>query len=121
MTVRGLPTTVCLLATLGVCAAGGGGAAAESGAGASAGSAAAMSAGGSTVGAATNSPASLPQSGGGGNGVGAGGDPSGAPELRGVVRPYSLRPIYFRRDQFKTTADCLAAAYSRRLPLEVCQ
>lgn len=59
----------------------------------------------------------------GGNGIGgidAGGDPSGATSLQGS-RPYSLRAIYFRRDQFKSTADCLTAAYTQRLPLEVCQ
>lgn len=38
-----------------------------------------------------------------------------------ATQPYSLRPIYFRRDQFKTTADCLTAAYDEGLPLEVCQ
>jgi hypothetical protein len=54
-------------------------------------------------------------------GVDAGGDPSGATALRGGPRPYSLRAIYFRRDQFKTTADCLTSAYTQRLPLEVCQ
>jgi hypothetical protein len=60
----------------------------------------------------------------GGNGVGgvdAGGDPSGATFPQGGARPYSLRAIYFRRDQFKSTADCLTAAYTQRLPLEVCQ
>jgi hypothetical protein len=59
--------------------------------------------------------------GGGGGGVDVGSDPSGATSLQGATRPYSLRAIYFRRDQFKTTADCLTAAYSQRLPLEVCQ
>ena len=38
-----------------------------------------------------------------------------------AARPYSLRAIYFRRDQFRSTADCLTAAYTQRLPLEVCQ
>ena len=36
-------------------------------------------------------------------------------------RAYQLRPVYFRRDAFKSTADCLTAAYTQRLPLEVCQ
>jgi hypothetical protein len=77
--------------------------------------------------AATNSAASAIHNGGIATGIGAaiggdaGGDPSGAAALRGGARPYSLRPIYFRRDQFKTAADCLAAANSQRLPLEVCQ
>ena len=59
--------------------------------------------------------------GGNGAGIDAGGDPSGAASLQGTVRPYSLRAIYFRRDQFRSTADCLTAAYTQRLPLEVCQ
>jgi len=58
--------------------------------------------------------------GGNGGGIEAGGDPSGATSLQGA-RPYSLRAIYFRRDQFRSTADCLTAAYTQRLPLEVCQ
>ena len=57
----------------------------------------------------------------GNGGIDAGGDPSGATSLQGAARPYSLRAIYFRRDQFKSTADCLTAAYTQRLPLEVCQ
>src|SRR5688572_14718959 len=55
-----------------------------------------------------------------GGGIDAGGDPSGATSLQGA-RPYSLRAIYFRRDQFRSPADCLTAAYTQRLPLEVCQ
>jgi hypothetical protein len=58
--------------------------------------------------------------GGNGSGVDAGGDPSGATSLQGA-RPYSLRAIYFRRDQFRSAADCLTAAYTQALPLEVCQ
>ena len=34
---------------------------------------------------------------------------------------YSLRGVYFRREWFPSTADCLTSAYARRLPLEVCQ
>jgi hypothetical protein len=182
MTLRGLPTAVCLLVALGtgttvhawtaehdanICAAGGGGGGGGSGGGGggsggggsgggggggsgagasagnsgnagSAGSAAATSVGVGTVGPATNSVAPTHHGGiatgigaaigsagngaaGGGVGVDAGGDPSGATSLQGAARPYSLRPIYFRRDQFKTTADCLTAAYGQGLPLEVCQ
>lgn len=55
----------------------------------------------------------------GGIGGDAGGDPSAA-TLQGT-RPYSLRAIYFRRGQFRSTSDCLTAAYTQRLPLEVCQ
>jgi hypothetical protein len=58
--------------------------------------------------------------GGIGGGIDAGGDPSGATLLQSA-RPYSLRAIYFRRDQFRSTSDCLTAAYTQRLPLEVCQ
>jgi hypothetical protein len=58
--------------------------------------------------------------GNGGGSIDAGGDPSGATSLQGA-RPYSLRAIYFRRDQFRSPADCLTAAYTQRLPLEVCQ
>ncbi len=109
MTLRRLRTAVCLLAVLSICttvlpawaadhdantcAAGGGGGGGGSGGG----------------GAGDAS-----------GGVDAGGDPSGATSLQGA-RPYSLRAIYFRRDQFRSTADCLTAAYTQRLPLEVCQ
>jgi hypothetical protein len=37
------------------------------------------------------------------------------------ARAYQLHAVYFRRDMFKSTADCLTAAYTQRLPLEVCQ
>jgi len=36
-------------------------------------------------------------------------------------RAYQLRAVYFRRDQFKSAADCLTAAYSQRLPLDLCR
>jgi hypothetical protein len=35
-------------------------------------------------------------------------------------RAYQLRAVYFRRDQFKSAADCLTAAYSQGLPLDLC-
>ncbi len=57
----------------------------------------------------------------GGIGVNAGDDQSGATAPQRAVQPYSLRAIYFRRDRFKSTADCLAAAHGQGLPLEVCQ
>jgi len=44
-----------------------------------------------------------------------------AAPLEAKARAYTLHPIYFRRDRFKTTADCLTAAYSQRLPLDVCR
>jgi hypothetical protein len=46
---------------------------------------------------------------------------SAATFLRRTSRPYSLRPLYFRREMFKSTADCLTTAYTQRLPLEVCR
>jgi len=36
-------------------------------------------------------------------------------------RLYSLHAIYFRREAFKSTADCLTAAYAQQLPLGVCE
>jgi hypothetical protein len=41
--------------------------------------------------------------------------------LQSPSRLYFLRAQYFRRELFKSTADCLTAAYTQRLPLEVCQ
>ena len=38
-----------------------------------------------------------------------------------TARPYSLRGIYFRRDMFSGTADCLTAAHAQHLPPELCQ
>jgi hypothetical protein len=38
-----------------------------------------------------------------------------------AARVYSLRGIYFKRDWFEGTADCLTAAHARGLPLEVCK
>jgi hypothetical protein len=54
-----------------------------------------------------------------GGGMGNGG--SQADSLMGRNRPYSLRAIYFRREQFKSTADCLTAAYTQHLPFELCR
>ena len=118
MTLRGLPIVVCLLMPFGICTtvsawtadheagiccgSGGGGAGGASGAG-----------NGSTGGNGGVD--------GGDIGIDAGGDPSGAPALQRAVRPYSLRAVYFRRDHFKSTADCLATAHGQGLPLEVCQ
>jgi hypothetical protein len=34
---------------------------------------------------------------------------------------YSLRGIDFNRRQFRTTADCLTAASTRNLPLDLCR
>jgi hypothetical protein len=38
-----------------------------------------------------------------------------------ATRTYSLRGVYFKRDQFRSVADCLTAAHAEGLPLEVCQ
>jgi len=37
------------------------------------------------------------------------------------ARAYSLRAIYFRRDLYKSSADCLTAAYTQQLPLDLCK
>ena len=115
MTLRGLPIVVCLAMVLGICTtvpvwaadheagiccgSGGPGAGGASGAG-----------NGSTGG-----------NGGGDIGIDAGSDPSGVTALQRAVRPYSVRAVYFRRDQFKSTADCLATAHGQGLPVEVCE
>jgi hypothetical protein len=44
-----------------------------------------------------------------------------SPAERERLRSYKLQPVYFRRDAFKTTADCMTAAYSQKLPLDVCR
>jgi hypothetical protein len=37
------------------------------------------------------------------------------------ARTFQLRPVYFRRDLFNSTADCLTAAHSQQLPLDLCR
>jgi len=37
------------------------------------------------------------------------------------ARTYSLHGVYFKREQFRSVADCLTAASAEGLPLEVCQ
>jgi hypothetical protein len=37
------------------------------------------------------------------------------------ARAYRLHPLYFQRDHFRSTADCLTAAYTQRLPFDVCR
>jgi len=44
-----------------------------------------------------------------------------AAPLQEKPRAYQLRAVYFGRDQFKSAADCLTAAYSQKLPLDVCR
>jgi hypothetical protein len=34
---------------------------------------------------------------------------------------YSVQGVYFSRGQFQSTADCMTAAYTRRLPLQLCK
>jgi hypothetical protein len=36
-------------------------------------------------------------------------------------RAFQLRAVYFRRELYKSTADCLTAAYTQRLPLDLCR
>jgi hypothetical protein len=37
------------------------------------------------------------------------------------TRTYSLRGVFFKREQFSSVADCLTAAHAEGLPLEVCK
>lgn len=71
--------------------------------------------GASANGAASGSP---------GNGTGFGDWSWGsfvAAAREGKVPSFQLHPVYFPRARYKTTADCLTAASSQRLPLEVCR
>jgi hypothetical protein len=38
-----------------------------------------------------------------------------------MSRAYQLRPVYFPRERYKSTADCLTAAHSQKLPLDLCR
>jgi hypothetical protein len=44
-----------------------------------------------------------------------------SPREQEKLRAFQLHPVYFRRDAFKSIADCLTAASSQQLPLEVCR
>jgi hypothetical protein len=44
-----------------------------------------------------------------------------SPAEREKLRSYQLRPVYFSRDRFKSTADCMTAAYSQGLPVDLCR
>jgi hypothetical protein len=46
---------------------------------------------------------------------------AGGAALRPETGIYSLQGIHFDRQRFNSTAECLTAAYARRLPLEVCK
>jgi hypothetical protein len=46
---------------------------------------------------------------------------AGSPRDQEQVRTFQLRAVYFRRDLFKSTADCLTAARSQQLPLDLCR
>jgi hypothetical protein len=37
------------------------------------------------------------------------------------VPSYQLHAVYFQRDRYKSTADCLTAASSQGLPLDLCR
>jgi hypothetical protein len=56
-----------------------------------------------------------------GTSPGGGGDSRTATALLRANRPYALRAVYFRRELYRSTADCLTAAHAQHLPLEVCQ
>jgi hypothetical protein len=74
-------------------------------------------AGAATIGSGANGA----NAGAAGTSPGGGGDSRAATALLRANRPYALRAIYFRRELYKSTADCLTAAHAQRLPLEVCQ
>jgi len=72
---------------------------------------------GSGTGTGSGAPGAVGGGGGGGSIDGASRSLAGRP----ADRPYSLRATYFRRDLFKSTADCLTAAYTQHLPLDLCR
>jgi hypothetical protein len=39
----------------------------------------------------------------------------------GKVPSFQLHAVYFPRDRYKSTADCLTAASSQGLPLDLCR
>ena len=74
-------------------------------------------AGAATIGGGTNGANAAAA----GTGPGGGGDSRSATALLRANRPYALRAIYFRRESYKSTADCLTAAHAQHLPLEICR
>jgi hypothetical protein len=52
------------------------------------------------------------------------GEYAGRDDVAGVAtgpgRSYALQAVYFDRKHFRTAADCLTEAYTRRLPPELC-
>ncbi len=40
---------------------------------------------------------------------------------RADMRSYTLTAVYFRHDEFGSTADCLTVAHMQRLPLDLCR
>jgi hypothetical protein len=36
-------------------------------------------------------------------------------------RAFTLRAMYFRRELYRSAADCLTAAHAQRLPLDLCR
>jgi hypothetical protein len=58
---------------------------------------------------------------GGGGGDWVAGNYYGAGSWQERARAYSIRAIYFRREQYRTASDCLTAAYTQRLPLDLCR
>lgn len=79
--------------------------------------------GGAAMGSATGA-ATAAAVGNGGNGNGASsGDSGGSDGLspQEGARAFALRAVYFRREAYASTADCLTAAYTHRLPLDLCR
>jgi hypothetical protein len=46
---------------------------------------------------------------------------AGTPREQERRRTFQLQPVYFRADLFSSTADCLTAAHSQGLPLDLCR
>ncbi len=43
-----------------------------------------------------------------------------APNVQ-ALQGYALEGVYFKREWFKSVADCLTAAAARHLPLQICE
>lgn len=67
-----------------------------------------------------NGPSSAAANGANGEGIGVSGGSVGL-SPRDRARAFALRAVYFRRELYRSTADCLTAAYTQRLPLDLCQ
>jgi len=82
-----------------------------------------MGGGGSSAAPAAGGVAGGSVSGGVSGALGLNADPSLARRLGRREDPwtYALRGVYFKRDSYSSTADCLTAAYAQELPLDLCR